>query len=155
MRALLAAAAILFLTLPSLAQDYRTGEVPSTVAPSLWRHTAEFNREVIEVTDGVYVAVGFALANSIMVEGDDGIVIIDVTETVEEGQRVLAGYRRELQNFLDYQDQLRAYNERELEELDPRTAGATRVEHERTDAIRRIGRRLPCERQFDHRPVLY
>ncbi len=68
------------------------GEVPSTVMPSLWHHSAEFEQEVIEVTDGVWVAVGFALANSIMVEGDDGVVIIDVTESVEEAERVWAAF---------------------------------------------------------------
>ena len=45
--------------------------------PDLAAHTAEFKREVIEVTEGVHVAVGFGLANSILLEGEDGVVIVD------------------------------------------------------------------------------
>ena len=44
-------------------------------------HTQEFRKEIIRVTDGVYVAVGYALANSILIEGDDGVIIIDTTES--------------------------------------------------------------------------
>ncbi len=51
--------------------------------PDLAAHTAEFRQEVIEVTDGVYVAIGFGLANCILLEGDDGVVIVDAMESVE------------------------------------------------------------------------
>jgi hypothetical protein len=34
-----------------------------------------FFQEVVEVTKGVWVAIGFGLANSIMVEGDSGVII--------------------------------------------------------------------------------
>ena len=33
--------------------------------PDLAAHSAEFRQDVIKVTDGVYVAVGFGLANSV------------------------------------------------------------------------------------------
>ena len=68
-------------------------ETPDTVAPSLWAHSAEFEREVIQVTEGVWVAVGFGLANSILVEGDDGVIIIDTMESVEEAATVRAAFR--------------------------------------------------------------
>ncbi len=70
-----------------------SGPHPS-VAPSLDSHTQEFDRKVYKVTDGVYQAVGFALANSIMIEGDDGIVIVDVTESVETAREVMAEFRK-------------------------------------------------------------
>jgi alkyl sulfatase BDS1-like metallo-beta-lactamase superfamily hydrolase len=44
---------------------------------------SEFKQEVIKVTDGVHVAVGFGLANSILLEGDDGVIIVDTMESVE------------------------------------------------------------------------
>ena len=44
---------------------------------------AEFKQEVIKVTDGVYVAVGFGLANAIMLEGDEGVIIVDTMGSVE------------------------------------------------------------------------
>ncbi|MCJ7772972.1 MAG: MBL fold metallo-hydrolase [Desulfobacterales bacterium] len=49
----------------------------------LARHTDEFKKEIIEVVDGVYVAIGYGLANSILVEGNDGVIIIDAMESAE------------------------------------------------------------------------
>ena len=37
-------------------------------AERLAAHTAEFRPTVIEVTDGVHVAIGYALGNSILIE---------------------------------------------------------------------------------------
>ena len=51
-------------------------------------HSAEFTKEVIEVTDGVHMAVGFALANAMMVEGENSNIIIDTTGTVETAREV-------------------------------------------------------------------
>jgi alkyl sulfatase BDS1-like metallo-beta-lactamase superfamily hydrolase len=51
--------------------------------PDLAAHSAEFRPEVIEVTDGVHVAIGFGLANCILLEGDDGVVIVDAMESEE------------------------------------------------------------------------
>ena len=45
----------------------------------LFAHSEEFRQEVIEVTEGIYVAVGYALGNAILVEGEDGVLIIDTT----------------------------------------------------------------------------
>lgn len=59
----------------------------------LQAHSALFQREVITVTDRVHVAVGFGLANSIMIEGDDGLIIIDAMESVEAAAEVLAAFR--------------------------------------------------------------
>ncbi len=63
------------------------------VAPeALAAHTAEFERAVIEVTDGVHQAVGFGLANSILVEGDDCVFIVDVMASVETARAVKAEF---------------------------------------------------------------
>jgi len=64
-----------------------SGKKPVTVmgidSRELAGHTAEFKQEIIKVTDGVYVAIGYGLANSILLEGQDGVVIVDVMESVE------------------------------------------------------------------------
>jgi len=52
-------------------------------AKELAEHSAEFKRELVKVADGVYSAVGFGLANSILLEGKDGLVIIDTMESAE------------------------------------------------------------------------
>ena len=59
------------------------------VRASLAAHSAVFEKRVEKVTDGVYVAIGYALANSIMLEGDDGVVIVDVTESAKTARAVL------------------------------------------------------------------
>ncbi|KAJ8303406.1 hypothetical protein KUTeg_019802 [Tegillarca granosa] len=60
----------------------------------LSNHSNEFNKpEIIKVTDGIYVAIGFALANSIMIEGNDSIVIVDVTESTESATEIFAAFR--------------------------------------------------------------
>ncbi|MEA3470090.1 MAG: alkyl sulfatase dimerization domain-containing protein [Thermodesulfobacteriota bacterium] len=53
------------------------------VQPDLARHSDEFRKEIITVTDGVHVAIGYGLANSILIEGDDGVIIVDTLESVE------------------------------------------------------------------------
>ncbi len=61
---------------------------------SLAKHGEQFKKEVIRVTDGLYVAVGFGLANSILIEGDDGLVVVDTMETMEEAEAVKAEFRK-------------------------------------------------------------
>ena len=63
----------LCLALPFTAQQ--------TNEQKLIAHSGEFRPEIIKVTEGVWVAVGFALANAILVEGTDGVIIIDTTES--------------------------------------------------------------------------
>src|SRR5712671_6076650 len=56
--------------IPASAQDFAGRE-------KLRAHSQEFRREVIRVTDGVYVAVGFFLGNTILIEGTDGLIVVD------------------------------------------------------------------------------
>ncbi len=58
-------------------------KAPPAANPDLSAHSAEFMQEVIRVTDGVWVAVGFGLANSVLLEGEDGVVIVDTMESAE------------------------------------------------------------------------
>jgi len=60
---------------------------------ALDRHGEEFREDVIEVTDGVYVAVGFGIANSIMIEGDDAVTIVDTMESLEAAERIAERFR--------------------------------------------------------------
>ncbi|MCB1136123.1 MAG: MBL fold metallo-hydrolase, partial [Chlamydiia bacterium] len=59
-----------------------------TCHPQLAQHTQEFEKRIYKVTDGVWVAVGYGIANSIMIEGNDGVIIVDVMESVEAAQDV-------------------------------------------------------------------
>ena len=55
----------------------------------LWQPT-----KVHKVTDGVYSAVGFDGANSIMIEGDDGIIIVDTLSSYESAKEVITEFRK-------------------------------------------------------------
>jgi hypothetical protein len=52
------------------AQDYAGRE-------KLRAQSNEFRKEVIRVTDGVYVAVGYSASNVIVIQGDGGSIIVD------------------------------------------------------------------------------
>ena len=44
--------------------------------------------------DNIYVAIGYGLANCIMIEGDSGIVIIDTMESNDIAKEVLIEFRK-------------------------------------------------------------
>lgn len=61
----------------------------------LKKHSLEFTKRVEKVCDGIYVAIGFGLANSIMIEGDKGVIIVDTLESMESARAV----RREFEKI--------------------------------------------------------
>jgi alkyl sulfatase BDS1-like metallo-beta-lactamase superfamily hydrolase len=69
-------------------------EAAVAVHPKLAAHTAEFERKVYEVTAGVHQAVGFGLANSILVEGDDCVFVVDTMGSVEAARAVRAEFAK-------------------------------------------------------------
>ena len=69
-------------------------EQPPKTTADLEAHSHEFEKQIVEVTNGVYVAIGYGLANSIMLEGKDSIIIVDCLESYETGKTVLAEFRK-------------------------------------------------------------
>ncbi|MBF2755655.1 MAG: MBL fold metallo-hydrolase [Gammaproteobacteria bacterium AqS3] len=67
-------------------------EVPAD--PALSQHSDEFRREIIQVTDRVYVAVGYALANSILIVGEGGNIVVDATESPEVARALRVEFDR-------------------------------------------------------------
>jgi uncharacterized sulfatase len=49
---------------------------------------------VIEVAPQIYVAYGYSLANSTLIEGDDGAIVVDATQSTQAAERVLAEFRK-------------------------------------------------------------
>jgi linear primary-alkylsulfatase len=64
------------------------------VDSSLANHSRLFEQQVIEVTEGVYVAVGFGLANSILLVGEDGAVVVDTLENMDEAEAVRTEFEK-------------------------------------------------------------
>ncbi len=65
----------------------------STSLNDLFEITADFEKQVLKVGEKTYVAIGYGLANSIMIEGDKGLVIIDAMESVQQGEAVMKAFR--------------------------------------------------------------
>jgi alkyl sulfatase BDS1-like metallo-beta-lactamase superfamily hydrolase len=61
--------------------------------PELKAHPEYFKREIIQLADNVYMAFGFAASNQFMIVGDDGLIIIDTSETTKAAENVLAAFR--------------------------------------------------------------
>lgn len=54
----------------------------------------EFRKDVIKVTDGVYVAVGYSMANATLIVGDGGAIIVDTTTKLDDAQAVRAEFAK-------------------------------------------------------------
>ncbi len=76
------------------AYAFLDGECPDSANPSLWRQ-AQLNviHGLFEVTDGIYQVRGLDLSNMTIVEGDEGILVIDPLISVECAAAALALYR--------------------------------------------------------------
>lgn len=68
----------------------------STAEPerALAAHSREFRQEIIRVTDQVHVAVGFGLANSILIEAPNGVIIVDTMESALAARKVKQEFDR-------------------------------------------------------------
>lgn len=83
------------LTIFLFGCDSNTGAPePSGPTPeALAAHSAEFERGVTELMPGVWVAIGYGLANSILIEGNDGLIVIDTMESIAAGREVAQAFR--------------------------------------------------------------
>ena len=67
----------------------------------LINHTNEFNKEIYTYkTPGglIHIAVGFGIANSIMIEGKDGNIIVDATDSVSEAEKAHSLFKKKNSN---------------------------------------------------------
>ena len=68
---------------------------------SLIEHSKEFEKKVLsyETPGGIiHFAIGFGIANSIMVEGEDGNIIIDAADSVYEAEQIYALFSKKNNN---------------------------------------------------------
>jgi alkyl sulfatase BDS1-like metallo-beta-lactamase superfamily hydrolase len=74
--------------------DFLEGEAPETAHPSLWRQS-RLNRiaGLFELAPGVYQLRGFDLSNMHVIEGDQGIVVVDPLVSAETAAAALGLYR--------------------------------------------------------------
>ena len=68
--------------------------VTPRVHPELRAHGAIFERKIHKVSDTIYVAVGWSICNTIMVIGDDGVIIVDTGVEVQSAREVAGEFRK-------------------------------------------------------------
>jgi len=68
--------------------------IPVGANKALAEHSKIFKKGVEKVGDNIFVAIGYGIANSIMIEGDEGVIIVDTMTTMEEAAEVLAEFRK-------------------------------------------------------------
>jgi alkyl sulfatase BDS1-like metallo-beta-lactamase superfamily hydrolase len=74
--------------------EFLEGEAPDTVHPSLWRLAALTRiAGLFELTPGLFQLRGFDLSNMTVIEGEEGIVVIDPLVSAEAAAAALALYR--------------------------------------------------------------
>ena len=87
---------IILLQVSAFAQNKNLAEdQPSPkINPRLTEHSRKMEQRVYKVTDTVYSAVGFGIANATMIVGSDGIIIVDTLESTDAAKTVLAEFRK-------------------------------------------------------------
>ncbi|KAJ5281848.1 Metallo-hydrolase/oxidoreductase [Penicillium angulare] len=75
--------------------DFLKAECPDTANPKLWRQSQLTSIQgLFEVTPGIYQVRGFDLSNMTIVEGEEGVIVIDPLTAVESAAAALALYRK-------------------------------------------------------------
>ncbi len=63
-------------------------QVTPSINAELKDHTKHFERKIYKIADNVYSAVGYDIANTILVEGDTGVIIVDTGNSVNAAREV-------------------------------------------------------------------
>ena len=68
--------------------------VPASIHPELRAHTEHFAKKIYKVGENVYSAVGWNVAGIVMIEGDDGIILVDAGLSPATGAQVMKEFRK-------------------------------------------------------------
>ena len=71
----------------------RIGGVNS-MHPELKAHPEYFKKDVVQLSDNVYQAFGFAASNVYMIVGEDGLIIIDTSESIGAAEAIFSEFRK-------------------------------------------------------------
>lgn len=88
------AALVLILLLGAGCTDDSPAEPGMDGTSALEAHGLKFERGVKQLRPNVWVALGYGLANSILIEGEDGLIVIDTMESLVAGREVANEFRR-------------------------------------------------------------
>ena len=86
----------IFLVSCSNSEDFDIPKISKL--EKLEEHSNQFIKGIYSYDNGIHVAIGFGIANSIMVEGEGGNIIIDTTDDVSQAKEVLSEFQKINQN---------------------------------------------------------
>ena len=64
----------------------------TTEVEKLFKHSEEFVQKIYSYENGIHAAVGYGIANSYLIEGDELNIIIDATDSVFQAEKVYAKF---------------------------------------------------------------
>ena len=85
---------LVFLLGCSDSKDDLSREIDTVILDDLIQHSNEFDKQVYSFDNGLHLAVGYGIANSIMVEGINGNIIIDASDSVAEAEEVYSHFSK-------------------------------------------------------------
>ncbi|WP_411824390.1 alkyl sulfatase dimerization domain-containing protein [Leptospira sp. 'Mane'] len=77
-----------------LSQCSTTKQKTTTSDHKLENFNKEFEKKIYNVAPGIYSAVGFGIANSILIVGDDGLIIVDTMDDLKSGKEVFDEFKK-------------------------------------------------------------
>jgi alkyl sulfatase BDS1-like metallo-beta-lactamase superfamily hydrolase len=80
--------ALLAALIATPAAFAQTKEIPPSINPELSEHTKHFEKKVYRIADNVYSAVGWDLANTVLVEGTNGVIVVDTGGGINAAREV-------------------------------------------------------------------
>ena len=86
----------IFLVSCSNSEDFDIPKISKL--EKLEQHSNQFIKGIYSYDNGIHVAIGYGIANSIMVEGEGGNIIIDTTDDVSQAKEVLSEFQKINQN---------------------------------------------------------
>jgi alkyl sulfatase BDS1-like metallo-beta-lactamase superfamily hydrolase len=69
-------------------------QITPSIHPELEAHSRLFEKRIYKIAQNVYSAVGWHIANTILVEGTDGVIIVDTGRSVENARLVEQEFRK-------------------------------------------------------------
>ncbi|MDH3664749.1 MAG: alkyl/aryl-sulfatase [Alphaproteobacteria bacterium] len=62
--------------------------------PDLIAHAEQTRKDIVELSPGIWTAVGYAASNVHMIEGESSVTIIDTTESTKAAENIAAEFRK-------------------------------------------------------------
>lgn len=76
------------------AENLAYDQYSKTIPHALTEHSRKMAKRIMQPADNVYLALGYGLSNVTMIEGSDGLIIIDALDSYEAAAEVMREFRK-------------------------------------------------------------